>query len=86
MKKLVWIAFLAMARASVSANPVSFDGRAVIPFIKLVSSAPFLQGPQFVGFGWRGALAASMIGNAASYFVWLIGSCRPWFVNDLGDE
>src|SRR5881296_2006366 len=46
--------------------------------IKLVASAPFLQGGNFVGVGWQRALVASFLGNAASYFVGLIGSHAPW--------
>jgi hypothetical protein len=37
--------------------------------IKLLVKAPFLQGPRFVGVGWRRALVASLVGNAASFLI-----------------
>jgi hypothetical protein len=49
--------------------------------IKLVTSAPFLQGDSFVGVRWRRALAASLLGNASSYFIGVIGSHSPWIVH-----
>jgi hypothetical protein len=50
--------------------------------IKLLSSAPFLQGGDFVGFSWRRALIASLLGNGASYFIGLIGSHEPWYIHE----
>ena len=52
--------------------------------IKLLMSAPFLQGGDFVGVNWRRALVASILGNAASFFIGVIGSHAPWIVNDSG--
>jgi len=52
--------------------------------IKLVASCGFLQGSNFVGTSWPRALVASLLGNAASYFVGLIGSQTPWIVHETG--
>lgn len=52
--------------------------------IKLVTSAPFLQGGGFVGVPWRRALLASLLGNMTSYFVGVIGSHSPWVMHDSG--
>lgn len=52
--------------------------------LKLVVSAPFLQGGGFVGVSWRRALLASLLGNAASFVVGLLGSGAPWIVNETG--
>ena len=46
--------------------------------IKLVTSAPFLQGGGFVGVTWKRALLASVLGNGASYFVGLLATHTPW--------
>jgi hypothetical protein len=46
--------------------------------IKVLVATPFLQGGDFVGVTWRRALVASLIGNAASFFVGVIGSHEPW--------
>jgi hypothetical protein len=52
--------------------------------IKLVTSASFLQNGDFVGVRWRRALLASLIGNAASYFIGVIGSHSPWIARETG--
>jgi hypothetical protein len=52
--------------------------------LKLAASAPFLQGDEFVGVAWRRALMASLLGNAASFFVGVIGSGKPWIVDEVG--
>jgi len=52
--------------------------------IKLVASAPFLQGGSFVGVRWRRAFAASLLGNAASYFIGVIGGHSPWIAHQAG--
>jgi hypothetical protein len=52
--------------------------------IKLVVSAPFLQGGSFVGVTWRRAFIASLIGNAASFFIGVLGSHAPWIVHETG--
>ena len=33
---------------------------------------------------WQRALVASLLGNAASYFIGLIGSHAPWIVHETG--
>jgi len=43
--------------------------------IKLIADAPFLHG---TGVTWRRAFVASLIGNAASFFVGVLGSHEPW--------
>src|SRR5256885_5513583 len=48
--------------------------------VKLVASAPFLQGGGFLGVSWRRALLASLLGNVASFFVGVIASGAPWVV------
>ena len=52
--------------------------------LKLVASTPFLQGAEFVGVGWRRALVASLLGNASSFFIGVIGSGAPWIVHEAG--
>ena len=52
--------------------------------IQLVVSAPFLQGDSFVGVSWRRALVASLLGNAASFFIGVLGSGAPWIVHETG--
>ncbi len=46
--------------------------------IRLVASTPFLQGGGFVGVSWRRALVASLLGNAASFFIGVLASGAPW--------
>ena len=52
--------------------------------LKLVASAPFLQGSGFVGVSWPRAVVASLLGNTASFFVGVLGSGAPWVVHDAG--
>ncbi len=52
--------------------------------IKLLMSSPFLQGDGFVGVNWRRALVASLLGNATSFFIGVIGSHTPWLVHEAG--
>ncbi|MBI5388007.1 MAG: hypothetical protein HZA90_25365 [Verrucomicrobia bacterium] len=52
--------------------------------VKLVASAPFVQGSEFVGVSWKRALVASLLGNAASYFVGEIASHSPWIAHEPG--
>ena len=52
--------------------------------LKLVASAPFLQGGEFVGVTWRRALVAALLGNASSFFISVIGSGAPWIVHETG--
>jgi hypothetical protein len=54
--------------------------------IKLVVSAPVFHGGNYVGVSWLRALVASLLGNAASYFIGLIGSHAPWVVHQTGLE
>ena len=52
--------------------------------IKLLLSAPFLQGTGFLGVSWRRALVASLLGNATSFFIGVLGSHAPWIVHEAG--
>lgn len=52
--------------------------------LKLMASVPFLQGGGFVGVSWRRALVASLLGNASSFFIGVIGSGAPWIMQDAG--
>lgn len=52
--------------------------------IKLVASAPVFQAGNYVGVSWSRGLMASLLGNAASYFIGLIGSHTPWIVHETG--
>lgn len=52
--------------------------------LKLVASATFLQGGGFVGVSWRRALVASLLGNAASFFIGVLASGAPWIVHETG--
>jgi len=46
--------------------------------IKLVVSVPVFHGGNYVGVRWPRALVASLLGNATSFFIGLIGSHAPW--------
>jgi hypothetical protein len=46
--------------------------------IKFLSSREWLQGDNFLGVTWRGAVIISVIGNTLSYLVGYIASQRPW--------
>jgi len=52
--------------------------------LKVLAAAPFLQGGEFVGVSWRRALVASLLGNASSFFIGVIGSGAPWIVHETG--
>lgn len=52
--------------------------------LKLVASTPFLQGGFFVGVSWRRVLTASLLGNAASFFIGVLASGAPWIVHETG--
>jgi hypothetical protein len=52
--------------------------------IKLVATLPFVQGDSFRGVTWRRASVASLLGNAASFFIGVIGSHAPWVVHQTG--
>lgn len=52
--------------------------------VKLVMTAPFLQGGGFVGVSWKRALLASLLGNTASFFVGVLASGAPWIVHETG--
>lgn len=52
--------------------------------VKLVVSAPLLQGGGFLGVSWRRALMASLLGNTASFFVGVLASGAPWIVHESG--
>jgi len=52
--------------------------------IKLVTAAPFLQGESYVGVSWRRSFIASLLGNAASFFVGVLASGAPWIAHDGG--
>ena len=52
--------------------------------IKLLVSAPFLQGGGFLGVSWRRALMASFLGNTASFFIGVLASGAPWVVHETG--
>ena len=52
--------------------------------IKLLMSAPLLQGGDFVGVSWRRAIVASLLGNTVSFFIGVLGSGAPWIIHDSG--
>ena len=52
--------------------------------IKLLMTVPLLQGGGFLGVGWRRALVASLLGNAASFLIGVLGSHAPWTVHETG--
>ncbi len=52
--------------------------------LKLVASAPFLQGTGFIGVSWRRALVASLLGNLASFFIGVLAAGAPWAVHEPG--
>jgi hypothetical protein len=52
--------------------------------IKLLASVPIFQDDDYVGVSWRRGLVTSLLGNAASYFVGLIGSYAPWIAHETG--
>lgn len=46
--------------------------------IKFLANRESLQGDDYQGLTWRGAVIVSAIGNALSYLVGYIASKRPW--------
>ena len=52
--------------------------------LKLLASAPFLQGGGFVGVSWRRVFVASLLGNSASFFIGALASGAPWIVHETG--
>lgn len=52
--------------------------------LKLLASAPFLQGGSFIGVSWRRALVASLLGNLASFFIGVLAAGAPWVVHEPG--
>ncbi len=52
--------------------------------IKLLVSAPFIQGGSFIGVNWGRALVASLLGNTASFFVGVLASGAPWIMHETG--
>jgi hypothetical protein len=46
--------------------------------LKLAAAVPLFQSRDFVGVSWRRGLVASILGNAASYFIGVIASHAPW--------
>jgi len=52
--------------------------------IKVVAAVPLFQQGDYVGVSWRRGLVASILGNAASYFIGVIGSQTPWMTHELG--
>ncbi len=52
--------------------------------IKVVAAVPLFQSGDYVGVSWRRGLVASLLGNAASYFIGVIGSHTPWLTHEIG--
>ena len=52
--------------------------------IKVVAAVPLFQSGDYVGVSWRRGLVASILGNAASYFIGVIGSHTPWLAHEIG--
>jgi hypothetical protein len=52
--------------------------------IKVVAAVPLFQRGDYVGVSWRRGLIASILGNAASYFIGVIGSHTPWMTHEIG--
>jgi hypothetical protein len=52
--------------------------------VKLVASLPFLQSGEFIGVSWRRAFVASLVANAASFFIGVLASGAPWIVHETG--
>jgi len=52
--------------------------------IKVVAAVPLFQSGDYVGVSWRRGLVASLLGNAASYFIGVIGSHTPWLTHETG--
>jgi len=48
--------------------------------IKILVGFEALQSDNYSGLSWLGASAISLLGNAASYFIGLIASRKPWEV------
>ncbi len=42
-----------------------------------------LQSGGFVGVSWRRATVASLLGNAASFFIGVLASGKPWVMRDF---
>jgi hypothetical protein len=52
--------------------------------IKLVASVPLLHGGAYVGVSWQRGFVASLLGNAASYFIGVLASHAPWIMHETG--
>ena len=52
--------------------------------IKVVAAVPLFQSGDYFGVSWRRGLVASILGNAASYFIGVIGSHTPWLTHEIG--
>ena len=52
--------------------------------IKVVAAVPLFQRGDYVGVSWRRWLVASILGNAASYFIGVIGSQTSWLTHETG--
>lgn len=53
--------------------------------LRLAAAVPFLQGGGFLGVSWRRALVASLLGNAASFFLGVLASGAPWIERGTGE-
>ena len=52
--------------------------------IKVVAAVPLFQRGDYVGVSWRRGLVASILGNASSYFIGVMGSQTPWLKHETG--
>lgn len=52
--------------------------------IKVLAAVPIFQRGDYVGVSWRRGLVASILGNAASYSIGVIGSQTPWLTHETG--
>jgi hypothetical protein len=53
-------------------------------FIKLVAWVPMFQRGDYLGVRWRRGHVALLVGNAASFFIGVIGSHAPWIAQESG--
>ncbi len=76
------VAFWALViESGIATLTLSLCGVLVLPvFTTLVVT----NSGDYVGVSWRRGLVASLLGNAASYFIGVIGSHTPWLTHETG--
>ncbi|MBI3191285.1 MAG: hypothetical protein HYZ36_01385, partial [Pedosphaera parvula] len=59
---------------------VAFDALVM----RIVVALPVFQRGDYLGVSWRRTVVASVMGNAASYFLGVLASQTPWLEHNTG--